>query len=185
MRKQLLAFGLILVWGALVASTFWRMELRFLRPAERPQGARAIDPTTRPQVPLSGLHTDRGVIPLRGALTLVNFWSPDCACSRFMERHVRELVETYRPRGVRFITVIIADRENPSTLLHLWQRTGIDTPAVPDPEGAIARQMGVWAGPAGLFLTKRGELPISAHTTSGATVITSGPPMLSKRWRHC
>ncbi|MFQ3611799.1 MAG: TlpA disulfide reductase family protein [Fimbriimonadales bacterium] len=158
--KRLLVGAVIGIWIGLVVTTFWRMEWRFLQPAERPSGASRIDPTQKPYAPVFHLQSDRGRHALKGQLTLLNFWSPDCACSRFMERHVRELVSTYAPRGVQFITVIVGERndETPQRLLDSWYRRRIDTPAVADVGGALSRQFGVWAGPSAVIVNPEGRI---------------------------
>ncbi len=158
--KRLLAGAIIGVWIGLVVTTFWRMEWRFLQPAPRPEGAAQIDPAQKPLAPTSQLNTDRGVYSLQGHLTLLNFWSPDCACSRFMERHVRDLVRTYRPKGVQFITVIVGEGngEDAPDLLERWYRRRIDTPAVADVGGALSRRFGVWAGPSAVIVNPEGQV---------------------------
>jgi len=151
---------IVLGWVTLLAITYWRMELRFLTPASRPSGARVIRAETQPPAPFDHLRTDAGVLELRGKITLVNFWSPYCACSRFMEPHVRELVQRFQPFGVQFITVIITNdrRVSESEALENWRRRGIPTPAVVDPEGALAREFGVWAGPAAVIINREGRI---------------------------
>ena len=37
--------------------------------------------------------------------TVVHFWDPACACSRFNEQHVRQLMAAYRQRGIRFLVL--------------------------------------------------------------------------------
>lgn len=161
MRTRTLITGLILTfWLALIGITYWRMELRFLTPVARPAGVAAVDPTTQPSAPILRLHTDSGNYPLHGAITLLNFWSPECACSRFMEPHVRMLVERFQPRGVQFITVILVDdsRVSESAILERWRARAIPTPALVDRGGAFARQFGVWAGPAAVIVDARGRI---------------------------
>ncbi len=158
--KRLWAGAVLGLWIGLVVTTFWRMEWRYLQPAQRPAGAAKIDPSQEPYAPVMEFHTDRGVRSLKGRLTLLNFWSPDCACSRFMERHVRGLVRTYTPKGVQIITVIVGEREDedPNALLERWHRRRIDTPAVADVGGALSRQFGVWAGPSAVIVNPEGRI---------------------------
>ncbi|MCS6919779.1 MAG: redoxin domain-containing protein [Fimbriimonadales bacterium] len=147
-------------WLALVGMTYWRMELRFLQPAQRPAGAAVIYPETQPLAPLQQLRTDAGEFRFRDNYTLLNFWSPDCACSRFMEPHVRELVAQFTPRGVQVLTVIILNDERTSEgdALQRWRGRGIATPALVDRKGALARQFGVWAGPAAVIIDSKGRI---------------------------
>lgn len=39
------------------------------------------------------------------SVAVVHFWDPGCACSRFNEKHVRQLVAEYQQRGIRFVVV--------------------------------------------------------------------------------
>ncbi|GIV08345.1 MAG: hypothetical protein KatS3mg019_0436 [Fimbriimonadales bacterium] len=158
--KRLLTGAILVVWLTLVGVTYWRMELRFLRPVERPAGAASVDPCNQPAAPVRVLHPDRGAFTLRGKITLLNFWSPNCACSRFMEPHVRDLVKQFTPRGVQIITVIIVhdervlDADSPGQL----RGRGIETPMVVDRGGALARRFGVWAAPAAVIANPQGQI---------------------------
>jgi len=161
MNTQKAITGLILAfWLVLIGVTYWRMELRFLTPAPRPAGAAEIDPTQQPPAPVQQLQTDAGARALHGRITLLNFWSPDCACSRFMEPHVRDLVARFQPHGVQLITVILTDdtRASDEEVLGWWRARGIQTPALVDRGGRLARQFGVWAGPAAVIVDARGRI---------------------------
>lgn len=158
MNTQKAITGLILAfWLVLIGVTYWRMELRFLTPAPRPAGAADIDPTQQPPAPVQQLQTDAGARALHGRITLLNFWSPDCACSRFMEPHVRDLVARFQPHGVQLITVILTDdtRASDEEVLGRWRARGIETPALVDRGGGLARRFGVWAGPAAVIVDAR------------------------------
>jgi hypothetical protein len=161
MNTQKAITGLILAfWLVLIGVTYWRMELRFLTPAPRPAGAADIDPTQQPPAPVQQLQTDAGACALHGRITLLNFWSPDCACSRFMEPHVRDLVARFQPQGVQFITVILVDdaRASDEEILGWWRARGVQTPALVDRGGLLARWFGVWAGPAAVVVDARGRI---------------------------
>ncbi len=158
--RKLITGVILSIWLALIGVTYWRMELRFLTPAKRPAGAALIDPETQPPAPISRLSTDKGEHRLQGKFTLLNFWSPDCACSRFMEPHVRALVDEFTPQGVQCITVIILNDSSVSEpdALQRWRSRGIETPALVDRGGALARQFGVWAGPAAVIVNPQGRI---------------------------
>ncbi|MDW8107123.1 MAG: redoxin domain-containing protein [Armatimonadota bacterium] len=151
---------LIVGWLALIAITYWRMELRFFTPAARPAGAALLNPDMQPPAPRLHLHTDAGERRLQGQFTLLNFWSPNCACSRFMEPHMRELVLQFAPRGVQFITVIVLSdpTQNGAKALRQWQQRGIPTPALVDAGGKLARAFGVWAAPAAVIVDPQGRI---------------------------
>lgn len=158
--KRLYTVLLITLWLAIVGLTYWRMELRFLTPAARPLGAADIHPETQPLAPVQNIPTDAGAVSLQGKWTLLNFWSPDCACSRFMEPHVRELVRRFSPQGVQFITVVISNDSSLSEqeVLQRWHQRGIGTPAHIDINGTLSRRFGVWAGPAAVIVNPHGRI---------------------------
>lgn len=159
MMKSLTIVILLTIWGLLVVTTFWRADLRFLTPVEPPEDANQVDFATLSEKRFSAIKTNEGSISLKGTTTLLNFWKPDCKCTRFMERHVRELVKTYRPRGVNFVTVVIADAQDDSnTLIRKWRERGIDTPAVIDKMGNLAREFGVWASPSAVIFDRNGTV---------------------------
>lgn len=152
--------ALVLGWGVLTVGAFWHMVARYLRPVDPPAGAATLHPEQTPRAPVATLHTEQGPVSLQGPMpvTLLNFWSPDCPCSRFMEGHVRRLVATHAEQ-VRFITVVEGDpASGAGTLIEKWRRRGIPVPAVADPDGAIARSFGVWAAPAAVVLDMRGRV---------------------------
>lgn len=151
---------LIAGWLALIGITYWRMELRFLTPAVRPAGAASLNAEVQPPAPRTRLQTDSGEYTLRQRFTLLNFWSPHCACSRFMEPHVRELVLQFAPRGVQFITVIVVNDPQVSATeaLRQWRQRNIPTPALVDHDGALAREFGVWAAPAAVIVNPQGQI---------------------------
>ena len=155
--------ALLLVWGSSTALAFWHFEGQYLRPVSRPAGAATAQIERLPPLPYSILETDAGKIDLRGEqpVTLLNFWNPACPCSRFAESDVRRLIQTYRPAGVRFITIIAAgasaqDRREAASA---WQARGITgTAALADGSNQIAQKFGVWAAPAAVILDRHGRV---------------------------
>lgn len=79
-----------------------------------------------------------------------------------MERHVRQIVQEFVPKGVQVITVIVAPvSHQPTTrdhLLNCWYQRNISTPAVVDLGGELARLFGVWAGPSAVVLNSEGQI---------------------------
>jgi hypothetical protein len=169
-------FLALAVWGVCVCGAFWQYEWRYLRPAGRPLGAAAYrlngDKQPLPRTPLGALDTDQGGIDLAGStsITLLNFWSPTCACSRFAESQVRALAEDYRRCKVRFITVVEcgAAKGEQATALAAWRERGMPKmPVATDPGGGIARAFGVWAAPGAVILNRQGRIAYIGSYNAG------------------
>lgn len=160
LTKKTLTGAILVTWLTLVCVTYWRTELRYLQPAQRPEGATTLMPEAQPPAPVQRFTTDAGEVSLQGKFTLLNFWSPNCACSRFMEPHVRDLVRQFAPSGVQFITVIIVNDSHISNteVLQQWRARGIQTPVVIDWNGALSRQFGVWAGPSAVIVNPQARI---------------------------
>lgn len=148
---------LVTCWVVGLAGAFWHLEWQYLRPVRRPNGAAQAHPERQPLAPLPELASDRGILLLSGAqpITLLNFWNPDCLCSRYNERHAGQLAESTAPRGVRAVTVVeCGDSESEKqAALAAWRARGYTVFAVvADPGGKSARAFGVWAAPAAVIL---------------------------------
>ena len=149
----------ITLWALTVCGAFWRFEWRYLRPVARPAGTSAV-PVARL---LGVLQSQMGPVSLDhpGTTTLLNFWAPSCACSRYNETHVANLIQAYGQRGVRFITVLecgqsAGDQEDAQDR---WrERRFPNHPYALDPGGKAARQFGVWAAPAAVILDRNGNV---------------------------
>ena len=163
-RRHGILAALLVAWGVGTALAFWTFEGRYLRPVLRPAGAALARLSEGPPASVTHLRTDRGTVTLTppGPITLLNFWNPDCPCSRFAEAHVGRLAAEYVPQGVRFITVVAAGptaREQRGALAR-WRARGLlaDQPALADADNRVARTLGVWAAPAAVILDARGQV---------------------------
>jgi len=155
-----LCFVLVVAWLIGTGTAFWSLEGQYFRPAHRPAGAAESRPDLRPPVPIASLPTDQGRIRLAGPgpVTLLNFWNPNCPCSRFSEVHTAQLARTFGPRGVRCVTVIEC-AGSPRDGLSAWKSRGLSGfAAAADPGGETARTFGVWAAPAAVVLDREGRV---------------------------
>lgn len=162
-RSGLKTAVLLTLWGVGTIAAFWLLEGQYLRPVTRPAGAMEAHPEDLPLPPFSQLSTNLGVSRLQGPgpVTLLNFWNPDCACSRFAEAHVHRLVNTYARQGVRFLTVVEcgSTSDDRSEATRAWKsRDFPDFAFTLDPDGQIARAFGVWAAPAAVILNRHGQI---------------------------
>ncbi len=154
---------LLLLWGAGTVLAFWHFEGQYLRPVSRPAGAAVAHPEALPPPPYAVLDTRQGPVRLAGPepVTVLNFWNPHCPCSRFAEGDVRGLLNDYRPRGVRFVTVIASGptTADQSAASEAWQARAITDPyTLVDADNRVARRFGVWAAPAAVILDARGRV---------------------------
>jgi hypothetical protein len=153
--------GFMLAWAVFTVGAFWELEGQYLRPVPRPAGAAIPHPGI--VSPIAWLSTDRGLVRLArpNGVILLNFWSPTCPCSRFMEGHVRDIGAQYGPRGVDLVTVVecgkqAADQEQ---AMAAWRSRGLtEFAAAADANGWIARKFGVWAPPAAVIIDRKGRV---------------------------
>ncbi len=163
-RQSLSIAGLLAAWAVITVSAFWVFEGRYLRPASRPPGAATPHVSVPPPGVMATLRTDRGEVALgvAGPIMVLNFWNPDCACSRFAEPEVAALAARSEPQGVRFVTVIAsgASPQEQRRALALWRARHVlaRDPALADAGNRLALALGVWAAPAAVILDRRGRI---------------------------
>lgn len=155
--------ALLALWAGATVYAFWYFEGQYLRPVARPAGAAVAVPGTRPPATYSVLRTDQGTFTLGAGqpITVLNFWNPQCPCSRYAESDVRRLVQRYQPTGVRFITVIAAgntDKEVAEASAAWAHRRPAGTATLIDRNNSLAQHFGVWAAPAAVIFDTHGRL---------------------------
>jgi hypothetical protein len=106
-----------------------------------------------------------------GPITVLNFWNPDCPCSRFAEPDVARLASWYEPKGVRFITVVAsgASADGQRRALAQWRARHIMArdPAFADAGNRFALALGVWAAPAAVILDRQGKIAFVGAYNAG------------------
>ena len=161
------------------AALFWQQSREDARPAPRP--------TSVPTVPLGE------IIPLRDSATqsllesagftlvggtwvradgsetqskptLFHFANPDCPCSQFMEDHVWMLYKQFRDR-LRFVAVLPSEDQSSYRDGLLGSQPGFQV--VSDPEGHLARAMGVYATPTAVLLDGDHQLVYRGNYNQG------------------
>jgi hypothetical protein len=132
------------VSGAIAAmgAVYWERDLRYALPTPRPASLHQVPRGEVLTLPAAfarlELAADR---PL-----LVHFYNPDCPCSRFNRDHVALLQRRYGDR-VQFVEVVEVGEPTSAAA-----PSGVDTPWLADPDGAIAAACGVYATPQALLL---------------------------------
>ncbi len=127
----------ILLATAGIAAIFWNPELKYTRPTPVPAGYQAIAPGEGVQVAqILKLEVRKPV--------LLHFFNPECPCSRFNLKHLKELVSTYGAE-VAFVTVVpegLADQTE-----KILEELGLNIPVVADKDKELARRCGVYSTP--------------------------------------
>lgn len=144
--------GTLTLLGVACAA-FWRQDWRYSLPAQRPDGF-TLTPIASPHAPLLrrlGLATDE-----RAGPALLHFYNPDCPCSRFNLDHLAELWRRHSHEA-QFLVVLEANPQG-GDALKAWRRQGIPIPAIVDEDGAVARELGVFATPQAVILDSQGNL---------------------------
>lgn len=102
-QRLQVALGIFVVWLAFTLWGFWWFEFRPLQPFTDPQQT-----TLRPDQDAVAQQTWANYVTAQATpaqATVLYFWDTDCACSKFTDVHVRQLIDTYKSRGVRFVVV--------------------------------------------------------------------------------
>jgi hypothetical protein len=136
--KLVLLVGAELSLIAVIGLSFWFQDLRYSLPAPKPNGWKA------PAVG-SSLLAKVGSIPLpTGQPVVFNFYNCDCACSRFNLDHLRLLTKEY---GSKMRFVLVVEGGTKSQEEDIFRGLNLDEQPYCDPDGQLARGLGVYATP--------------------------------------
>ncbi len=151
MRPAALPFA---CWCAGTCAALWHYSVRYARAVEPPSGWTRLDPGRAPASPVESVLTDRGEVRLAGGgpVRVVNFWDPDCACSRFQSASIREAMRRW-PEA-RWVTVVPGGSEAAARAAREFP----GVPAAADPRGRLARLFGVPAAPAAAVIDRDGRV---------------------------
>ena len=142
----LAAAALFLILSA-IAALFWQQELQYVRPTPVPAHYVAVLPGQRVVTPVAAGTVRK---PL-----LLHFFNPDCPCSRFNLRHVKQLVKNYG-KDVTFLAVV---PENSGTRTEeIRRRYDLPMLVVADGGEQLARACGVYATPQAALVDADGKL---------------------------
>jgi thiol-disulfide isomerase/thioredoxin len=89
----------------------------------------------------------------RGEPVLINFWASWCSPCRDELPALQRLSERWAGRGLRVVTVAVADRRK--EVEDLFWEMSVDLPVIHDHEQTISRAHGAFALPATLLLDRR------------------------------
>jgi thiol-disulfide isomerase/thioredoxin len=171
-KRLWIALPLLFSWLAGTVYAFWWFQVRDLRPFA-PQGEQmAVFEGEQ----LAGKLVEllrRESADTTGKTVVVHFWNPDCACNKFNDPHVRQIIDQYRASGVQFVTVA-THGQNPQQIAER-ARAIFDTPVL---IGASLSSPKVT--PAAAVLTAGGQLAYFGPYSEGAFCGANGGAFVEK-----
>lgn len=128
------------------------------KPAERPTGAATVTPMDPVPQERVQLLDGQSLRLTEAPVTVLNFWNATCPCSADAVPMVRELVDQWGKKDVRFVTIADAPKKwSDEELLKAWNKAETPTPFVRD-DGTLAKRFGVWAAPAAVIVDSTGKV---------------------------
>lgn len=144
--KILLCSLLIFVLVGCVSYIFWNQEIKYQLPTPKPVGFKKVKL-------LSNILIADNIVSKTGKPLLLHFFNPECPCSKFNSKHVKELIKKYSS-AVSFAIVI--PTEESKELVSKYFSDSI--PLVIDKDKKLAMQCGVYATPNAVILTSNHQL---------------------------
>jgi len=162
--KKLSAIRVVALTGVeflmfiVIACSFWYQDFRYALPTPKPKN------WMMPQVGRAIQLPDHFTVAADGKPIAFNFYNCDCACSRFNLDHVRKLARTYG-RSIRFILVLEGGTRTDEETL--FQGLNLNAEHYCDPNGEIARALGVYATPQGVVLDSEHRMVYRGNYNTG------------------
>lgn len=124
---------------------FWNQELKFVKPTPVPEDFVPVSPGD--SVDLSHLlgSVEKDIF--------VHFYNYDCPCSRFNMKEFEFMVHDYEDR-VQFLAVIQSENKSQKEIEEFEEKYGLGIPTVMDPDGKIAKALGVYSTPQAVIISK-------------------------------
>ena len=111
----------------------------------------------RPDLAATDLQGQRWTwADLRGRAVLPNFWASWCEPCRAEMPSLQTLAELYGPD--RLVVLAVNFKESNTTIERYVQRSALNLPVLPDPDGAMARQWGVKVFPTTVLVGADGRV---------------------------
>ncbi|MFP4503533.1 MAG: DUF6436 domain-containing protein [Cyclobacteriaceae bacterium] len=145
--RVLLASCALLMLFICIVTIFWQMQLRYLQPTPLPKGHQQVPVNSPVASHLPGVE-------LRGRLSLLHFFNPDCPCSKFNLQHFESLLSRYNEE-VDFYVVVQTDKSNYKADAALKASQAV---ILNDHDGSIADRCGVFATPQAVILDAEGRI---------------------------
>jgi hypothetical protein len=164
---------LVGVWLASTAAGFWWFTMKDLRhfAPEPVLGKQRFDTIAMSSGLEAALQAQWQHQPSEGSAqaTVLHFWDPGCACSRFNETHVRQLSASYAELGVRFLVV---DRRDARARPQLQPRDAFGPAVTPyTAPSTTIDDLSVPASPAAAVFDRDGRLAYFGPYSEGAACL--------------
>ena len=160
-----LSWALLIVWLGSSVASFWLMEMRDWRSFGPGEVAFADIDTARVEAWYRSMRASLRPAGKWPALTVVHLYNADCRCNRFVEPHLKRLIEGYQTRGVQFLAA-------PAQPIAAHLPTPANLPVVAATRSTLAAA-GVNSSPAALIFDAAGRLiyygPYSDSAWCGST----------------
>lgn len=176
-KRKILAISIISVWLLATVFAFWWFQVKDLRPFDLQMSDRLEDKalTSRIHHLLAGLEHER---PEKGYI--LNFWQPDCNCSRFNQSHVKELKAEYQQQGFTLLTVVRSHPQyNDKELVKIAEEK-FAAPAIIDNNNLFSGQARIPAIPAAAIISHHGQLNYFGPYNDGVFCGVGGTDFVTK-----
>jgi AhpC/TSA family len=143
--RSLLGLGMLLLLSAAIVFIFWQEELRYSLPTPIPKDYVSVSVNQKIALGITGLPTES---PL-----YLHFYNPDCPCSRFNAKHIRDLIHSH---GDRVKALIVVPSSHDKKVAH--DEFGEALEIISDDDGTIAKSCGVYSTPQAVIIDRNGKL---------------------------
>lgn len=141
--RLFLAILLLAFCAFSVGLIFWQQEYRYSLPAPKPENYREV---------VVGQTVNYPESILKGP-AFIHFYNPDCPCSRFNARHIKELIRNYGD-SVELLIVVPSDKD----VTRAQKEFGKENHYLADPHQRIAAEYGVYSTPQAVIIDRSGKL---------------------------
>ena len=169
----------MLCWLAGTIYAFWWFQVRDLRSFDASAEQVAV-------FAVDQLAEQLRVLPVtlnpsdNGQALVVHFWNPDCGCNKFNNPHVRDIVDEYRDKGIRFLTVVRAQPGQDTQALLAEAEALFHAPAVLESSLKLAATSAPSATPAAAVINNQGQLAYFGPYSDSAFCGANGSSFVEK-----
>lgn len=127
-----------------IAWIFWEQEFKYTRPTPVPKNLITIEKGDSVALPM---------LKISAGKTYIHFYNYDCPCSRFNIKEFQSMVRRYTDE-VEFIAVLQTKDRDEDNVLAFKEKYDLGIKVIEDPEGRIAKAVGVYSTPQAVILNE-------------------------------